>query len=104
MTCVEVVLRPRAIWVDWSWMSLVVRRLVEIVEAERVERPATPAWRVEAVRLETVSWDVILMVEPVMLLAWRVEPFMVEKPMEPEFSVEVVMEDAERPLREMELV
>jgi hypothetical protein len=74
LVCVEVVLRPRAITLDWRAISGVVRRLLLTVEQLRVEAESE-----------------VMEPEP----AWRVEPTRVEKPNEPlTFRVEAVTVEA----------
>jgi hypothetical protein len=113
-TWVEVVDRPSAIAVDWSWMSEVVTRFVETVLASRDETPSwdvTPSVLTVAVEATREEPDIVenptdptLIVEPTMLEkpscaltpredtvaveAVRVEPDIVEKPAEPTLSVD----------------
>ena len=90
---VEVVLRPRAMTVDWSWMSGVVRRLVETVEADSVEADRVEAERDDTERIEAVR------VEAVKVEAERVEAVKVET-----VTVEAVKVEAETEPSAMELV
>ncbi len=98
LVCDWVVLRPRAITVDWSWISFVVRRLLLTVEADSVEADSVEAERVEAdsVEAERVEAD---NVEAERVEAERVEADSVET-----VTVEAVTVEAETDPRARELV
>jgi hypothetical protein len=101
---VLVVLKPRAIWVDWRLMSRVVKRLEETVEALRVEALRAEADNVETERVPEVSVEAFK-VEMVPELAERVEPTKEETPScALTDTVDAVIVEAETAPSAMELV